>query len=65
MTPPSDPNRGARLAAGVERFQAGDLAGAERSFRQVLDAEPDDADALHLLGLCRHQVGQSAEAVTP
>jgi len=35
--------------AGASR-EAGDLTGAEQSYRQVLDEEPDHADALYLLG---------------
>lgn len=41
----------ARLAAGIERQQAGDLGGAAEHYRAVLDFEPENADALHLLGV--------------
>ncbi|MGV2288944.1 tetratricopeptide repeat protein [Trinickia sp. YCB016] len=41
---------------------AGRLADAERDYRATLDADPAHVDALHLLGVLRHQQGQHAEA---
>lgn len=43
--------------------QAGRLAEAEALYRQILQAEPDHADALHYLGMLAHQVGRSDAAV--
>jgi tetratricopeptide (TPR) repeat protein len=40
----------------------GRLAQAERDYRAALDADPVHADALHLLGVLRHQQGCHAEA---
>ncbi len=55
---PADP-----LAAALARHRAGDLAGAEQGYRAILQAEPKQPDALHLLGVLAHQCGHHAEAV--
>src|SRR5690348_14616691 len=47
----------------VTHHQAGRLAQAEQIYRQVLTQDPNDADALHLLGLIAHQVGRHDAAV--
>ena len=39
------------------------MAEAERLYRQVLQSEPDNADALHLLGVIAHAQGMSESAV--
>lgn len=41
----------------------GDLDVAERFYRTLLDAWPDDVDALHFLGVLLHQRGDSAAAL--
>ncbi len=43
--------------------RAGRLVDAERGYRAVLAANPDDASALHLFGVLRHQQGQHIDAV--
>ena len=48
------------LTTGAEKHRAGDLAAARRLYESVLAQSPDDADALHLLGLVEHQEGRSA-----
>ncbi|MBI2772629.1 MAG: tetratricopeptide repeat protein [Burkholderiales bacterium] len=53
----------ASLAAGLALHQAGRLAEAEAIYRQVLQAEPHNADALHLLGLLARQVGRGDVAI--
>ncbi|PQV52099.1 tetratricopeptide repeat protein [Paraburkholderia sp. BL21I4N1] len=40
----------------------GRLADAERDYRATLEGNPAHVDALHLLGVLRHQQGQHAEA---
>ncbi|TWB25366.1 tetratricopeptide repeat protein [Nitrospirillum bahiense] len=52
------------LAAAAARHQAGDAAGALASYRAVLDRQPDQPVALHLLGLALAQLGR-AEAGLP
>jgi predicted O-linked N-acetylglucosamine transferase (SPINDLY family) len=51
------------LAAAIERHQAGQLAEAERIYREILAREPDHADSLHLLGVLACQNGEYSQAV--
>lgn len=46
------------LVKAVRCHHAGQLAEAERHYRQVLERQPDSADALHLLGLLGLQTGR-------
>jgi tetratricopeptide (TPR) repeat protein len=56
---------GAKLLEDAKRLhRAGKLAEAEAAYSRVL-AVTAHPDALHLLGLVRHQLGQSAAAVEP
>jgi protein O-GlcNAc transferase len=48
----------------LAHHQAGRLLQAEAIYRQILQAQPDDADALHLLGVIAHQRGEHEDAVT-
>jgi len=50
------------LSAAVRHQSAGQLAEAEALYRQVLEAEPAQPDALHLLGLIAHQTGNADAA---
>ncbi|MBP2316464.1 tetratricopeptide repeat protein [Azospirillum soli] len=50
------------FAEAVARHHAGDLAGAERGYRAILQADPGHVEALHLLGVLAHQTGHDAEA---
>jgi len=52
------------LHRALEHHQAGRLAEAEAIYRQVLAADPHNADALHLLGLIAQQVGRHDDAIT-
>lgn len=45
----------ATLQAALKYHQAGQLSQAEVIYRRVLQAEPNNPDALHLLGLIAHQ----------
>ncbi len=42
----------------LQHHQAGRLREAEAIYRQVLQAQPDHADSLHLLGVIAHQTGK-------
>jgi protein O-GlcNAc transferase len=46
--PPDVP---ALFGVAVMHHQAGQLAKAEKCYRQVLKAQPNQADAVHLLGV--------------
>jgi predicted O-linked N-acetylglucosamine transferase (SPINDLY family) len=50
------------LATAQQHHAAGRLQEAEAIYRQILAVEPNQADALHLLGVIAHQVGQHALA---
>jgi Flp pilus assembly protein TadD len=45
------------LALAQDLLRRGDLRRADEVCRRVVDAAPDDADAIHLLGLVRKQAG--------
>ena len=49
--------------AALQRHQAGRLAEADAIYRQILVAQPDHANALHLLGVIAHQSGHHELAV--
>ncbi len=52
----------ARLQHATALHQAGRLAEAQPLYRQILATEPNNADALHLLGVLAHQTGQPEQA---
>ena len=51
------------MRRGIQEQQAGRLPEAKAVYQQVLDAEPDHADANHLLGVLAHQTGEAEIAV--
>lgn len=51
------------LAAAFAHHQRGELPAAEHIYRQIVAADPNLADAWHLLGVVAHQSGRPAEAV--
>src|SRR5947207_1707057 len=51
------------LQLGLKYHQAGDLVQAERIYRQILQAEPGHADALHSLGVLAGQRGRHDLAI--
>lgn len=51
------------LSIAIAHHQAGRLEPAEGIYRQILAAEPEHADAWHLLGVIAHQRGQPDTAV--
>lgn len=57
------PRRQDLLAEARRQHLAGRLGEAEAAYRLLIDHDPDDAEALHLLGVARHQQGAADEAV--
>lgn len=51
------------LDVAINLHQNGQLNEAMQAYRIVLDAQPENFNALHLLGVALHQAGHSAEAV--
>lgn len=51
------------IEAGLALLQQGRLAEAATVYRQILDVQPDHADALHLLGLVAYHEGRYDAAV--
>ncbi len=54
---------GAALAAAIRHHRLGQLQQAEVLYRQVLAAQPDNPDALHLLGAIAYRFGRHDAAV--
>ncbi|HKE49679.1 MAG TPA: tetratricopeptide repeat protein [Rhodanobacteraceae bacterium] len=50
------------LKESIEHHRLGRLDEAEQGYREHLLGQPDDPEALHLLGLLRHQRGATVEA---
>lgn len=53
----------AAFTQALERHRAGELEAAEAAYRALLDADPAQPDALHLLGVLRYQRGDGDGAV--
>ena len=51
------------LQSAIALHQSGQLKEAATIYKQVLDTDPANGDALHLLGLVSHQSGQSTTAI--
>ncbi|MBS0266803.1 MAG: tetratricopeptide repeat protein [Planctomycetes bacterium] len=51
------------LARALEEHQAGRLQSARREYQQILDRDPNQADATHLLGVVCTQLGEPRQAV--
>jgi len=51
------------LQRAVAAHKAGRLEEAEASYRDILQAQPDNADALNFLGLLRYHQGEAASAI--
>jgi tetratricopeptide (TPR) repeat protein len=51
------------LKQAVSLHQSGNLVAAEQLYLRILSAVPDHFDALHLLGIMRHQQGRNSEAI--
>lgn len=53
----------AEFEAAIRLHESGDLDAAEMRYRTILQADPHNPDATHLLGLIAHQRGDHAAAV--
>jgi predicted TPR repeat methyltransferase len=51
------------LRTAIRQHSAGNLSEAEAVYYNVLDATPHNVDALHFLGVLRHQQGRSEEGI--
>ena len=51
------------LRAAISLHQSGDLVQAKALYQKILASEPENAEALHLLGVLFHQQGAHARAV--
>ena len=62
--PPAEPDAEQRLTQAIALHRGRRLGEAIAAYRSVLDLDPDNSDALHLLGLAAHQSGRHGEAET-
>lgn len=53
------------LGAAIGLHRTGRLGEAERAYRTVIEAQPRNADAFHLLGVLLHQAGHPEHGVEP
>ena len=51
------------LDLALQHHTAGRLSDAETIYQQILQTDPDQPIALHLLGVIAHQVGKNDKAV--
>jgi tetratricopeptide (TPR) repeat protein len=63
MTETMQQSIGSMVAQGLQFHQRGDLARAEQVYLAILMREPQNADALHLMGSVRGRQGLTAEAI--
>jgi tetratricopeptide (TPR) repeat protein len=62
-SPKSSPNITRLLRQAFKRHQKGQFSGAARLYEAVLAHQPNNFDALHLLGLLNYQQGRLGEAL--
>src|SRR6266404_1231787 len=51
------------LESALRSHQTGDFREAEAGYRNILQSDPGNVDALHLLGILAHQTGRNNEAI--
>ena len=63
--PPPEPplNAGHALILAEQKRRHGFIADADALARRAAEAEPDNAEAAHMLGILAHQSGKAAEAI--
>lgn len=59
----SDTNVGDILERAIELHRNGELTNAEWAYQEVLEHAPEHPDALHLLGVLAHQLGDTDTAI--
>lgn len=52
------------LDSALQHHRSGRLAEAQSGYRQVLELQPGNADALHMLGVLAYQMGKYADAIS-
>src|SRR5262245_14296818 len=52
-----------RVSAAIALHRSGRLDEAEKAYTEALQADPDNVEALHFLGVLRHQQGNSLEGL--
>src|ERR1051326_622717 len=60
---PSDATIASRLDAAIARHAARDLDGAEQLYRDIIQADPNQVEALSLMGLVLQDRGRIEEAI--
>jgi tetratricopeptide (TPR) repeat protein len=63
VSPTRPPELTSALSQALALHQTGRFAEAEKNYLQILKAQPNHFDSLHLLGVIYHQRGNHAEAV--
>ena len=58
-----DPNPMEQFKLAIEHHQAGRLEEAERICKRILELQPNNADAMHMLGVIAFQIGGSKVAI--
>jgi len=60
---PAEPALVQSINNALQHHAAGRLPEAEQIYQQILQADPNQVDALHLLGVLAHQIGKNEAAV--
>ncbi len=62
-SPPEQLSLNDAIGVALRHHGAGDLGRAEQIYRQILATDPNQPDALHLLGVIAHQMDQNDAAI--
>jgi tetratricopeptide (TPR) repeat protein len=61
--PPQNMTPGQKLILAEQKRRQNYTGDAEELYRSVIETEPDNAEAVHMLGITAHQSGKLAEAI--
>ena len=64
VAPAQNPTPGHALILAEQKRRHGFLADADELARSAASAEPDNAEAVHMLGIIAHQSGKTGEAIS-